>query len=205
MTLRHSPRLTCAVAAAWLALAASIAGETRPSQRDADSLSRKLLVMRQHADAPVAGQRLTPITEDEVNAFLRLTLSDRLPVGVRDPQVTLVGDGKLSARAIVDLDAVRRAARNGGEWLDPRQFLAGQLPVSVRGLLRAENGTARFELDGADVNGIPLPRMLLQEIVTYYSRSAEFPSGVALDAPFELPARIREIHVDAHQAVVVQH
>jgi hypothetical protein len=75
----------------------------------------------------------------------------------------------------------------------------------VRVLLRARNGQARFELDGADISGVPVPKLLLQEIVTYYSRSAEFPSGVDLDAPFELPARIREIHVDEHKAVVIQH
>lgn len=186
--------------------AAVVAADVRPTQREADSLSRKLMAMLQHADTPAAGQRLTPITESEVNSFLRLSVADRLPTGVGEPEVTLLGEGRLSARAVVDLDVVRKAAaaRSEGGWLDPRQFLAGRLPVTVQGVLRAENGKARFEVDRTDISGIPVPKLLLQEIVTYYSRSAEFPSGVDLDAPFELPARIREIHVDAHQAVVVQ-
>jgi hypothetical protein len=54
------------------------------------------------------------------------------------------------------------------------------------------------------VSGLPSPKAQLQEVVTYYSRSQEFPSGVDLDAPFTLPARISEIRVNAQQAVVVQ-
>lgn len=204
MTTRTLRTPAFRIAILLVAAAATLVADVRPSQREADSLSRKLMAMLQHADTPVAGQRLTPITESEMNSFLRLSLPDRLPTGVREPEVTLLGEGRLTARAIVDLDAVRKAASSSGDWLDPRQFLTGRLPVSVQGLLRAEDGKARFQVDRADISGIPVPKLLLQEIVTYYSRSAEFPSGVDLDAPFELPARIREIHVDAHQAVVIQ-
>jgi hypothetical protein len=85
-----------------------------------------------------------------------------------------------------------------------RQWLKGQLPVEVRGRLTAEKGIARVEITRTEVAGLPIPTTLLQDIVTYYSRSPEFPSGVDLGAPFELPARIREIHVNARQAVVIQ-
>jgi hypothetical protein len=46
--------------------------------------------------------------------------------------------------------------------------------------------------------------MLLQEIISYYSRSKENPSGLSLDDPFALPARIREIQVERGQAIIVQ-
>jgi hypothetical protein len=46
--------------------------------------------------------------------------------------------------------------------------------------------------------------MILQEIVSYYSRTAENPSGISLDDPFALPARIREIQVERGQAIIVQ-
>ena len=51
---------------------------------------------------------------------------------------------------------------------------------------------------------VPIPKVLLQEIVSYYSRTAENPSGIGLDAPFALPARIREIQVEPGRAVVIQ-
>ena len=50
-----------------------------------------------------------------------------------------------------------------------------------------------------------IPKVLLQEIVGYYSRTPEKPAGINLDDPFALPARIREIQVGpARQAMIVQ-
>mgnify|MGYP003343802472 CR=1 FL=1 len=52
--------------------------------------------------------------------------------------------------------------------------------------------------------GLPLPKPLLQEILSFYSRTSEKPNGLSLDDPFALPAGIREIQVTRGQAVVVQ-
>jgi hypothetical protein len=54
------------------------------------------------------------------------------------------------------------------------------------------------------VGGVPVPKMVLQEIVSFYSRSDENPSGFTLDDPFELPAGIQEIQVLQGQAIIVQ-
>jgi hypothetical protein len=51
---------------------------------------------------------------------------------------------------------------------------------------------------------VPVPTSLLQDVVSYYSRSTDEPEGVRLDTPFRLPARIRQIEVGQGQAVVVQ-
>ena len=48
------------------------------------------------------------------------------------------------------------------------------------------------------------PKSLLQELLSYYSKSAEKPSGISMDDPFELPARIKEIRVGKGEAMVVQ-
>jgi hypothetical protein len=193
-----------ALGAAAMVTASTLAITQSPfNQQDADSLTRKVLSILQYAEAPIGGSRLTPIKEQELNAFLRLGAAHRLPAGVTEPYVTMIGDGRVAASATVDLDAVRRAAPEG-DWTDVRQWLSGRLPVEVRGLLRVQNGWARFELESAAVSGFTVPKILLQQILAHYSRSPEFPSGVDLDAPLELPARIREIHVNAQQAVIVQ-
>jgi hypothetical protein len=44
----------------------------------------------------------------------------------------------------------------------------------------------------------------LQELLTYYSRTPEDPDGINMDAPFELPAQIREIRVAPGAATIVQ-
>ena len=70
--------------------------------------------------------------------------------------------------------------------------------------LRNCNGVGRFQLESASVSSIPVPKLLLQEIVSYYSRTPDNPSGISLDDPFALPARIREIQVERGQAIIVQ-
>ena len=105
--------------------------------------------------------------------------------------------------AVVDLDAVRRA-KASQSWFDPTNYLTGRLPVTATGRLQTRNGIGRFELESASVGGVPVPKMLLQEIVGYYSRTEENPGGINLDDPFALPARIREIQVERGHAIIVQ-
>jgi hypothetical protein len=70
--------------------------------------------------------------------------------------------------------------------------------------LTTANGIGHFDLESSSVGSVPIPKILLQEIVSYYSRSAEKPGGISLDDPFPLPARIREIQVERGQAIIVQ-
>jgi len=80
----------------------------------------------------------------------------------------------------------------------------GRLAVTAVGTLKTANGIGHFALESSSVGSVPIPKILLQEIVSYYSRSAEKPGGISLDDPFPLPARIREIQVDRGQAIIVQ-
>src|SRR6266540_345991 len=102
-----------------------------------------------------------------------------------------------------DADQLRRQ-KNPTSLLDPMNYLAGRLPVTATGLLRTSNGMGRFQLESASVSGVPIPKLLLQEIVSYYSRTPDKPSGISLDDAFALPARIREIQVERGQAIIVQ-
>jgi hypothetical protein len=88
--------------------------------------------------------------------------------------------------------------------LDPRNLLMGRLPIAATGTLKTSNGVGRFELESATIGGIPVPKLLLQEIVSHYSRTPQNPAGIGLDDPFELPSGIREILVEPGHAVVVQ-
>ena len=49
-----------------------------------------------------------------------------------------------------------------------------------------------------------VPKVVLQQVLSYYSRSPERPAGLSLDDTFVLPAGIREIRLDRGQAIVVQ-
>ena len=74
----------------------------------------------------------------------------------------------------------------------------------MNGILHTQDGRGRFELQSAEVSGVPVPKPLLQELLSHYSRTPELPSGISLDEAFELPANIDKIEVGQGQAVVVQ-
>jgi len=183
--------------------AAAPRADIRTSPKDAALLREKVATITAHGEKAVKQPRRTILTENEVNSYLVYDAKEQLPVGVVDPWVSAIGPGRVSGRAVVDLDAVRKA-RNATSLLDPMNYLFGRLPVTATGTLKTSNGVGRFELESASVGSVPIPKMLLQEIISYYSRSKENPSGLSLDDPFALPARIREIQVERGQAIIVQ-
>jgi hypothetical protein len=173
------------------------------SRRDAARLQAKL--DRIAKGSLTGGKTLatTPITETELNSYLRYELGDRIPPGVTDPWVSILEEGRLSGRATVDLARVGESHKSGG-MLDPFNLLTGSLPLTVNGVLRTQNGVGTFAVESASISSIPVPVWMVQEIVSYYSKSESSPNGVALDKPFVLPNGIREIQTARGQATVVQ-
>ena len=192
-----------AAAGALAGVTAGLEADQRASKRDAELLKQKVATISAHGERPSKQGRRTTVTEGEVNSYLVYDAKPQLPAGVVEPAVTILGTGRLAGRAVVDLDAVRHA-RASQSWFDPTNYLTGRLPVSATGRLKTSNGIGRFELESASVGGVPVPKLLLQEIVSYYTRTPEKPSGIGLDDPFALPARIREIQVERGQAIIVQ-
>jgi hypothetical protein len=201
--LQQHLRIAAAFITSGALAVAAAAADTAPLRRDADQLKQKVEAIRGRSVAPDARPVKTAISEREVNAYLAYELAQTLPAGVVDPSITILGPNRLSGRALVDLDRVRAAA-NPTSRLDPMYYLSGRLPVAATGMLKTHQGVGEFQLESADVAGVPVPKFVLQQIVSYYSRSAEQPSGISIDRAFELPANIKEIQVDRGQAIVVQ-
>jgi hypothetical protein len=195
---------------AALAIIAALAivpawAQARLTKQDADRFEAKLgkiVVLGKTAALKSAQARSTPITDLELNSYLAFNAKDQVPTGILEPTLNALGDGKVSGRAIVDLDAVRNQKQRG--WLDPVGYLSGRLPVTASGKLTTKDGQGQFQLDSAEISGVTVPKGVLQELLTYYSKSPENPTGISMEAPFELPARIREIRVGAGTSTVVQ-
>jgi hypothetical protein len=175
------------------------------TEADGERFAVKYAAVVGRAPAP-AGQRRKPVqtvvTEPEINGYLRYRGKDVLPVGVVEPYVFALGNGRLSGAATVDLDLVRLSKPRG--MLDPAQLLRGRVPVTATGVLRSKDGEFRFELESATVAGLEVPKSLLQELVSYYTKSASNPDGYSLDAPFALTGGIREIAVEPKRAIITQ-
>lgn len=191
------------------ALATSSAGAYfRLTKQDADRFNAKLTRIVDFGNRPAvkttaaAPAQTTQISDAELNAYFKYNAKDQIPVGIVDPTINAIGDGRLSGRAVVDLDAVRTQKQRG--WLDPMAYLTGRLPVTASGTLTTQNGIGKFNLESAEVSGVSIPKSFLQEMLSHYSRTQENPAGINMDDPFELPSRIKEIKVGQATATVVQ-
>ncbi len=189
--------------AAFVAVATLQAADAKLSRQQADAFNAKIFQIAAGGQKSTAGARRTAVTESELNSWFAYHGQPLVPQGIAEPAISILGEGKVAGRAIVDLDVVAKKRASGGV-LDPWSYIGGKMPVAVTGFLHTKDGVGRFQLETAEVSGVPVPKMVLQELVAYYTRTPDHPSGVNMDDPFELPANIRQIEVGAGQAVVVQ-
>jgi hypothetical protein len=176
------------------------------SKQQADVFSKKVALIQRQGEVSAkttAGARRTALSEDELNSWFAFQAQPLLPNGLTDPKITIVGEGRVAGQATVDLDAVAKKRASGGTF-DPWSLVGGRVPVNVIGILHTRDGLGRFELQSADIAGVPVPKTLLQELVSQYSRTPAHPEGVKMDDAFPLPAKIRQIEVGQGQAVIVQ-
>jgi hypothetical protein len=197
-------QLALTAASCGLLVSVLFAGGQTLTQRDADSLEQKLAVIveRGAAAAPSSRALRTQLTEREVNAYFKYQGAAELPVGVVNPNLAILDKSRVTASVVVDLDAVRLSRERA--WSDPLAWVSGKLEVRVVCRIEAANGTGKLDLETATLGGVSIPMTLLQELVTYYSRTPESPSGFNLNQPFELPQRIRQVELQRGSAVIVQ-
>ena len=169
----------------------------------ADSFEKKIVTVQTNAEITSKTPRRTPFSEDETNSYLKFKSGPLLPTGLTEPVITLHGAGRVTGRAVVDLDVVREK-QSSGSWFDPTSYLTGKLPVSAVGRIVTADGKGRFELERADVSGIPVPKSLLAQMVNYFTRTAANPGGATIDDTFELPEKIRRIDITTGRFTVVQ-
>jgi hypothetical protein len=198
-------RLASIVTIAALCAAVALDDQARLSKADAVKFQSKLSFI-QSAGAqprkPKAAARATQVSDVELNSYLKFLAGDQVPFGIVDPTLHAAGNGRVTGRAVVDLDAVRTQKKRA--WTDPLAYLMGKLPVTAAGTLATQNGVGRFQLESAEISGLTIPKSLLQELLTYYSKTKENPAGINMDDPFQLPAAIQEIRIGQGVATIVQ-
>jgi hypothetical protein len=193
----------------WLLLAAAVAVTPAHAQDAAHAesagMAAKIAKMREaaeHPRAPNAPPLRTAFTDREMNTYLAIEGPTFLPPGIANPRFTAGAGGRVTARAVVDLDAVRLSQPRG--LFNPLSLVAGAVEVVATGSVAADKGlgTARFE--SATIAGIPVPRGVVEELLRFYTRTPARPQGFGLDSQFELPAGIRSVAIDAGRVTVTQ-
>ena len=198
MRSRRAAVLSLALAVASITLSAAL------SKQDADQFNAKLTKIVEVGNAKTLkpAPQTTTISDNELNSYFQYHGKEQIPVGIVEPTINALGDGRVGGRAVVDLDAVRKQKERG--WLDPLGYMTGRMPITATGKLATKDGIGRFTLESAELSGVTIPKTLVQELLSYYSRSKEDPDGINMDDPFELPARIKEIRVGKATATIVQ-
>jgi hypothetical protein len=186
-----------AIASSWVSAADVLTPQL------ADAFEKKIILVQKMAGEDSKKDRATAFTQAETNSYLKYKAGALLPVGMTQPEITMIGAGKVSGRAIIDLDIVRQKQSSGG-WLDPTSYLTGKLPVTASGKIVTWDGKGRFELERAEVSGLPIPKSFLAQMVNFFTRTADNPKGSSIDDTFELPSDIRRIDVDANRFTVHQ-
>jgi hypothetical protein len=185
------------------AVVSALAAQSPLAPTDADALQIKIDRILARAMAADGQPARTVVTDREVNSYLAFVLADTLPTGVVEPSITTLGGGRVTGRAVVDLDLVRQD-RNPTGLLDPSNYLRGRVPLTATGVVRVHDGIGQFTFESAAAGALPLPKVLLQYVISYYSRTPERPDGISLDDAVPMPAGIQAIAVEQGRAIIVQ-
>jgi hypothetical protein len=184
-------------------LAGSVLAAAPLTKQLSDAFAKKIVLVQKMAGEKAPKDRATTFTQDETNSYLKYGAGDLLPTGLTQPEITMLGQGKVAGKAVVDLDIVRQKQSSGG-WLDPTSYLTGKLPVTASGRIVTWDGKGKFELESAEISGVPIPRTFLAQLVNFFTRTADNPKGSSMDDTFELPAEITRIDVEHGRFVLHQ-
>ena len=169
----------------------------------ADACEKKVVLVQSQAGKPAPKPRMTPFAEGELNSYLHYKVPEQLPTGLTEPVLTIYSQDRVMGKAVVDLDIVRQK-KSSGSLFDPTSYLGGRLQVTVVGAVKTGDGKGRFELERAEIAGLPMPKSLLGQLVNFFTRTAANPQGSNIDDTFELPSDIKRIDVEPGKATVVQ-
>jgi hypothetical protein len=186
-------------------LVSVVASAQAPSQADAESMRAKLAFIEEAADRPPAESPQpvrTSFSDREVNAYLNVYGPSFLPDGVVDPQIEIGDAGRVFARGLVDLDAVRLSRQR--DWLDPMAYLSGLLDFTATGVVTGSNGKAMASFESATLAGISVSTSIVRELVRFYTTTPERPNGFDLNEPVDLPANIKSVFFEPGRATVIQ-
>ena len=178
--------------------------ETKPSSIDqGEILKEKVEQLIANGELDPVPPKTTRFTEAELNTILNGQIADWIPNGLSEPQVRLLGKDRFSLRVIVDIDEFKRR-RKRPQSAGPLNFFSGKMPALMRGDLITKDGTGQFKLQSTEVNGIPLPRALALDLLSTYTKTRRHPEGFDIEKPFDLPAKIRQLQINAAEIFVIQ-
>ena len=138
------------------------------------------------------------ITEPEANSYLRYELSPTFPSGVSQVRLTFQPN-RILGSSVVDFDKLKEGRRVPPNPLADF-LLRGEHTVAAQGTVWSANGAAEFHLEWVTLDGVTLPRAVVEFLIEYYLQS-RFPTA-SIDRPFLLPFAIESLRAENGSVVL---
>jgi len=193
--------LLAAFAAGWFVFRTISAGNasaranTEVSPRSAAMLQTKIDgIKKAHADGdPGRPAEQIEVYEAELESYVLYSLRDDIPVQIDSIDV------QLSPETIASDTQVTFNQTTGNAMIDA--LVGGTHSLFLKGKLAGANGMGKFELEEIRVDGIPMPRVLIETLFKKYVKP-KYPDA-DLSEPFDLPWGIENITIEQGKAGIV--
>jgi len=187
-----------ALACALLAVTSVAAAPVKSQKTLADSMEKKIALVRENGARPEPQKRVTIFEQDEINAYFaerRL----KMPDGVKSVTFDLSTD-KVVSQTRVDFDEITRERRNH----NPLMYLfTGTHNVEVVARTRNSGaGAIHVAVESVVIDGVTVPRMALQFFIERFV-NPKYPT-VGLDRDYQLPSKMKSVVVGARKGTVTQ-
>lgn len=164
----------------------------------ADALQAKIDMVKKKAQLPPedpAHERPQEIeiSEAEMAAYVMHSMRDQIPVQIDSIKVQLTA-GAIGAETELTMNEP-----TGTPLIDA--LIGGKHRLFVKGKLSGAEGRGRFELSDVRVDGIPVPKILVETLFNKYVKP-KYPNA-DLKAPFDLPWGIEKLTIEPKKARVV--
>lgn len=165
------------------------------SQKSAKSLQDKIDAIKKARETPdrAPGASRVELSEAELESYMLFSLKDEIPAQMDSFDVQLE-PGTVAAQTQLTFPA--NATRN--PIIDV--VLGGTHELFVKGALAGAEGRGKFDLVEIRVDGIPVPKILIESLFEKYVKP-KYPDA-DLKEPFDLPWGIEDLTIEQGKATV---
>jgi hypothetical protein len=169
---------------------------TTISPKSAESLQAKVDAVKDAEDNPNRrdGSSHVEVFEAELESYVLFSLKEHIPAKIDSIDVQLT-PGAVAA----DTQITFTSNATGNPMVDA--LVGGTHNLFIKGKLMGEMGRGKFDLDEIRVDGIPVPKVLIQTLFKKYVKP-KYPDA-DLNSPFDLPWDIEELKLEPGKATVV--
>lgn len=160
-------------------------------------MERKLAHIEENAAANPPSQTPTVLKEQEINAYVA-SEEVSLPEGVESVRFQEL-PGVVTATARVDFDKIKQGRSSFNPLL---AVFSGTHDIVVVAHARGDAGRGHVHIDSVSLDGVTIPRFVLQLFAEKYIQP-KYP-GLGVDSEFALPDRIDTAIVGEHTVTVTQ-